>query len=126
MDYPGELFEVIVVDNGSTDQTREIADSYGAKVLRDDTINVSGLRNLGANESTGDILAFVDADCIVSEEWLRNASVYFNDMEVVAWGGPPVPPQDASWVQKTWFLITQKENKVQDVGWLGTIDLFRQ
>ena len=72
------------------------------------------------------ILAFVDADCIVSEEWLRNASVYFNDMEVVAWGGPPVPPQDASWVQKTWFLITQKENKVQDVGWLGTIDLFRQ
>ena len=124
LDYAKENIEIIVVDNGSTDRTREIAISSGVKVLRDDSSNVSGLRNLGASHSEGDILAFVDADCIVSKEWLKKASRYFDDNDVAAWGGPPVPMQDAGWIAATWFALVEKTNQVEYVDWIGTVDLF--
>jgi len=124
LNYPKNDIELIVVDNGSTDSTRKIAESYGAKVLCDSSLNVSGLRNLGVSESTGEIITFVDADCIVTEEWLNNASIYFEDLNVAAWGGPPLPPENSTWVQKTWFLVRQKGNQVQDVDWLESMNLF--
>lgn len=124
LNYPKEFVEVIVVDNGSKDRTREIAMSFGAKVLCDNSKNVSGLRNKGAKYSKGEILAFVDADCIVSREWLKNASKYFDETDVVVWGSPPGIPKNPTWVQQTWFLIRQKETQVQNVEWLETMNLF--
>lgn len=124
--YPGKNIEVIVVDNGSADRTREIARSYGVRVLRDDTMSVSGLRNLGADSSKGDVLAFVDADCVVSKDWLDNAEIYFDNMEVSAWGAPPIPPDGAgaTWIQRTWYLVRQMENELQEVEWLESMNLF--
>ncbi len=115
---------MIVVDNGSTDRTREIAETYEVTVLRDDTKNVSGLRNLGARRSEGDILAFVDADCIVSKDWLKHAATYFDDTETSAWGAPPALPEDSTWIQRTWYLVRQKEKDVQEVDWLESMNLF--
>ncbi len=124
LNYPKNDIELVIVDNGSTDSTRKIAESYGAKVLCDSSLNISGLRNMGVSESTGGIITFVDADCIVTGEWLNNASVYFDDLNVAAWGGPPLPPKNSTWVQKTWFFIRQKGNQVQDVDWLESMNLF--
>ncbi len=124
LNYPKKYIEIIVVDNGSTDNTREIAKSCGVTVLCDDLLNVSGLRSLGVAKSTGEIITFVDADCVVSKEWLNKASIYFKDLSVAAWGGPPILPKEPTWVQKTWFLIRKKENRVQDVDWLETMNLF--
>jgi glycosyltransferase involved in cell wall biosynthesis len=122
--YPKELVETIVVDNGSTDRTREAAAEFGAAVFRDDGKNVSGLRNLGAERATGEILAFVDADCEVAEDWLERAAVYFDDRATAAWGAPPEPPEDGTWVQKSWYLVRRKAREVQEVDWLETMNLF--
>ena len=124
LDYPKEAIEVIVVDNGSTDHTREIALSFGAIVLRDDTKHVSGLRNLGAKEAKGEILTFLDADCTVAPDWLQAAERYFYNNEVVAWGAPPGIPDGATWVQKAWYMIRKKEHEVQNVDWLESMNLF--
>jgi len=124
IDYPKKNFEVIIVDNGSTDNTKEIAKNYGAQVLRNDLKNVSGLRNLGVTKSSGEIIAFLDADCIVANGWLYAAEKYFYDSTIVLWGSAPIPPRESTWVQNTWHLVRQKEKTVQDVDWLESMNLF--
>lgn len=71
--YPSEKYEVIIVDNGSTDRTCEIIREYPVIFLKEDTIRSSyAARNKGIQCSKGEILAFTDSDCIPLADWLRN------------------------------------------------------
>lgn len=86
-------FELILVDDGSTDATAEIASSFpSCHYLRQDHSGLSAARNLGASVASGDILAFTDDDCIPDEEWLLRISTAFDDPQWVAAGGPNIPP----------------------------------
>jgi len=124
LDYPKNRFEVLVIDNGSTDHTGEIARFYSARLIVNDRERVSGLRNIGALASNGQILAFVDADCIVSNEWLEEGVKYYNDINIAAWGAPPILPKGSTWVQRTWFIVRQKQKDMQEVDWLESMNLF--
>lgn len=124
LDYPDEKIEVIVIDNGSTDATREIAERHGAILLENSTMNVSGLRNLGVQEAAGEILAFVDADCSVSVGWLKAAMKYFDDQSISAWGAPANIPCNATWVQSTWYIIRKNNHIIHDTDWLESMNLF--
>jgi glycosyltransferase involved in cell wall biosynthesis len=65
-------FEVIVVDDCSTDNTRQIVERFGARYLRTAApIGPGGARNLGVRHATGDIVVFVDADVVVPPDGLR-------------------------------------------------------
>jgi glycosyltransferase involved in cell wall biosynthesis len=66
--------EIIVVDNGSTDSTVNIALSAGAKVIEESQHNVARVRNVGAHGANGNVLVFVDADVIVPESLLWRIS----------------------------------------------------
>jgi glycosyltransferase involved in cell wall biosynthesis len=57
--------EVIVVDNGSTDATRSIAESFGARIATEPVRNIGQVRNAGARAAKGDVLVFLDADTAV-------------------------------------------------------------
>lgn len=120
----GYPIELIIVDNGSTDLTREIAEALGAKVIVDSSRHVSGLRNLGASQTNAEILAFVDADCIVAADWVENAQHYFDKSDVSVWGSPPTHPKPGTWVQRAWDLVRRKRNQVQDVTWLESMNLW--
>src|SRR5271166_2754584 len=79
-------FEVIVVDDCSTDNSPEIAARYGARCLRTaQTMGPAGARNLGARHAGGEILLFVDADVVVPPATLRQvAEDFVRDPELAA------------------------------------------
>jgi len=108
MDLSKDSYEVILSDNGSTDKTREIAESFkgslNLRVLVSPGVKVAELRNIGVKNSRGEILAFVDADCTVHQDWLNNAVKYFADQSIAAVGyGHEIPPE-CTWIEKTWDL----------------------
>jgi glycosyltransferase involved in cell wall biosynthesis len=76
--------EVIVVDNGCSDRTVKIAKVLGAKVVPESKKGISHARNKGASVAAGDILCFIDADGVVSEDWVKQAKKGFASREVQA------------------------------------------
>jgi glycosyltransferase involved in cell wall biosynthesis len=89
-------YEIIVVDNNSTDKTILIAKNFAADVIRvKDAIKKGGiayLRNLGGYFAKGDILVFTEADVIAPQNWLMNIFREFSkDCDVIAVAGPGVP-----------------------------------
>jgi lipopolysaccharide/colanic/teichoic acid biosynthesis glycosyltransferase/GT2 family glycosyltransferase len=68
---PSLLHEVIVVDNGSTDETATIARQYGATLLHEGKRGAAAARNKGIRHATGELIAFTDADCVPTAVWLN-------------------------------------------------------
>jgi len=86
-DYPWDRYEVIVADNGSSDETVKIAKSHGARVVHAVRPGPAAARNVGAHGARGDILAFIDCDCVASRQWLNQLSDGFDDEGVGAVAG---------------------------------------
>lgn len=66
-------YEVIVVDDASTDRTAVLAEAAGARVVRIARRQISAARNAGAAVAQGDVLLFVDADTLVNPDAVRGA-----------------------------------------------------
>jgi GT2 family glycosyltransferase len=85
---PGAI-ELIVVDNGSTDGTREMLDGHGGRVtvLHEGRRGAGAARNAGIAAARGQVVAFTDADCVVDPGWLGNLVGALADPQVGAVGG---------------------------------------
>src|SRR5439155_16475658 len=94
-------YEVILVDDGSTDRTGEIARSHPrVRVVEVPNGGLSAARNVGLAETTGEIVAYTDADTRVDPDWLTFLVQPFLTSDVVGSGGPNVvPPDDAGIAQ---------------------------
>jgi glycosyltransferase involved in cell wall biosynthesis len=70
--YPAELMEIIIIDNHSTDRTKEIVRTFPVILLEENEKQSSyAARNLGIAQAKGDVLAFIDADCIADPQWIK-------------------------------------------------------
>ncbi|MGI5825437.1 MAG: mycofactocin biosynthesis glycosyltransferase MftF, partial [Bacillota bacterium] len=83
-----EKLEVIVVDDGSDDNTPQVAEELGAKVVRrEKSGGPSVARNAGAAVASGEVLAFIDSDCTVDDTWLLDLTPYIMAPGIGALGG---------------------------------------
>jgi glycosyltransferase involved in cell wall biosynthesis len=120
--YSGRV-EIIVVDNGSTDHTTEIARRAGATVLELPEGRVAALRNAGAAQATGDLLAFVDADHIIDAAWILVAVELLASAAIAAAGAPYLPPPGDNWVQRAYDRMRPHRCGTHDVEWLASGNL---
>lgn len=123
IDFPPDAYEVIVVDNGSSDATVAIAESYGVRVFSIPDVTISALRNYGASQAKGEFLAFVDADVVVSKDWLKNALTALNDPGIACVGSYGVPLEASAWVERAWTLgIAARAERSKRV-WLASMNM---
>ncbi len=88
LDYPADRLEIIVVDDGSQKEIYGVVDFPDVKIIRQaESQGPAGCRNIGAENARGEILAFIDADCMAGEKWLKEIIPLFTAAQVGAVGG---------------------------------------
>lgn len=122
-DYPSDLWEVLVVDNNSTDETRSVVDAFSRapkppRYFLEKNQGSSHARNRGIAEARGEIVVFTDDDMLGSPEWLRRVVHPFllpGNENVAAVGGevvPVFPDGLPAWLERYWRPLEFR----QDVG----------
>jgi len=123
--YPSESFEMIVVDNASTDETATIAQRFGARVVYEPVKGIARARQRGFEVARGEIIASTDADTVVPPSWLSHIVAHFSrNRDVVAVYGPvywPTARPHERWIMRypvTWALVVS--NQVGRTLWVGS------
>ncbi len=98
VDYPD--YEVVLVDDGSKDNTPEIAAKHPWIVsIRQENFGLSVARNVGAHAASGEIIAYTDSDCMADPDWLYYLVQTLTSGDFAGVGGPNISPPAEDWIQ---------------------------
>jgi glycosyltransferase involved in cell wall biosynthesis len=92
--------ELIVVDDGSTDDTAAIAENAGAAVIRQENAGPAAARNRGWQSASGTFICFTDSDCIPAADWMENLLDGFTNQQVGAVAGSYDIANSSSWLAR--------------------------
>lgn len=115
-DYPKDKFEIILIDNGSTDRSVEIAKCYADIVEVRPKIKVGALRNFGVQLAKGSIIAFLDGDCEAKVGWLRTINNLSLTYPNTVHGAECYIDSSKPWIARAWFCTNE-------VGRIKTVSL---
>jgi len=99
-------YEIVVVNNGSTDGTLDILGKFrDISVFSIDRTTVSCARNFGALKASGDLLAFIDGDVVITVDWVNAiaALIEDNDGKAILTGSKCRSRPDGTWIERYWF-----------------------
>ncbi|MAG55941.1 MAG: glycosyl transferase [Planctomycetes bacterium] len=89
-----DTYEVIVVNDGSTDATPDIIGEFDVERIDIPNGGLSNARNVGLHRAKGEIVAYIDDDAYPDQDWLRYLAIAFRTTDHVGVGGPNLPPPD--------------------------------
>ena len=115
--------EIIVIDDGSTDRTMELAKSENVIVFSQKNSGPAKARNLGAEKSKGDILIFTDSDCVPEKNWLKEMLSPFKDKEVVGVQGAYKSKQKSIIAKFNQLEIEERYERMKkskEIDWFGS------
>jgi GT2 family glycosyltransferase len=116
---------LIVVDNGSCDETLAVARRYSDRVLECPGLTIGGMRNEGVKFASGSVLVFTDSDQEPSENWLEcGLRSLSSDASAGLVGARYHAPSGSNWVAKTWDLQRRHSDISGEIEWLEAGNLF--
>ncbi len=119
LQYPKEHYEVIVVENGSTDKTFEVAMSFEGQNIKVVTCEkgVSRSRNYGVTKvsSAMEWCLFLDADTFLKLAFLEELNQYLESHKDIAWGTATIRPDDNMLASRFWYKYTNMTDKILKV-----------
>jgi len=122
-------FDVIVVDNGSTDRTAAIVTEKGFTSIYHPDATVASVRNKGVQHSRGNILVFIDADVSVTQTWAREMTAvahHLLEKPFTVTGSRCLHPNNEVFLAKHWYrlLLHYKSNYINSGHLITTKRLF--
>lgn len=121
-DYPKPL-EIIIVDDGSKDGSGKYVESHGYKVIYQENLGPGLARNAGASASSGELLVFTDADCILDPNFITELAKPIIENDIVGSQGIFYSHQRnivARFIQHEISERYNKQSKVQYIDWVAT------
>lgn len=116
---PREHYEIIVIDDGSVDQTAAIARRCGVRVVLQPALGEAAARNAGARAARGDLVVFLNPDCLPKLDWLAQMVAPFADPSIDGVKGAYLTHEEgllARLIQAEWEDVYRRLQQTESIG----------
>jgi len=127
--YPKDKYEVIIIDDGSTDRTAELVKALQGnspgklKYFYQENKGPAAARNFGLRQASGEIVVFTDSDCIASPDWLKQITAGYGDRKVAGIGGTIKPLTAKSMISQycAYLRMNEKPDYIENTDFIYLI-----
>lgn len=121
---PRDEYEIIVVNDGSKDDTRKVAEGFNVTVLSQENQGPAAARNLGVKMAQGDIVLFIDADCSAAPNWIEEMTKPFSNPDIVGVKGTYKTTQKALIARFVQIEYEEKYERMKKYTYIDFVDTY--
>jgi len=121
---PRDKYEIIVVDDGSKDGTRKVAEGFNVNVISQKNQGPAAARNIGVKTAKGNIALFIDADCAAAPNWIEEMTKPFSNPDIVGVKGTYKTAQKSLIARLVQIEYEEKYERMKRFPYIDFIDTY--